>query len=72
MSASLTHILWYNVNKAMIEEIKGKFADNAFEFSKHATDQSILRGISVQEIRQAISVGEIKVKWRQIQEKSSS
>jgi hypothetical protein len=53
-------------------EIKSKFAQDEFEFSKHATDQSILRGISVQEIRQAVSVGEIKVKWRQIQEKSSS
>jgi hypothetical protein len=40
-------------------EIKSKFAQDEFEFSKHATDQSILRGISVHEIRQAISVGEI-------------
>jgi len=43
----------------MIEEIKRKFARDAFEFSKHATDQSVLRGISVREIRQAVSVGEI-------------
>jgi hypothetical protein len=59
LSASLTHILWYNVDKAMIEEIKSKFAQDEFEFSKHAADQSILRGIRVREIRQAISVGEI-------------
>ena len=29
------------------------------EFSKHAADQSILRGIAVKEIKQAISAGEI-------------
>ncbi|MCS7282012.1 MAG: DUF4258 domain-containing protein [Anaerolineae bacterium] len=29
-----------------------------FEFSKHAVDQSILRGISVQELREAIATGE--------------
>jgi hypothetical protein len=43
----------------MIEEIKRKVAHDEFEFSKHATDQSILRRISVREIRQAISAGEI-------------
>ncbi len=43
----------------MIEEIKKKFARNEFEFSKHAADRSILREISVQEIRQAIKAGEI-------------
>jgi len=43
----------------MIEEIKHKFANGEFEFSKHATDQSILRGIAVKEIKQAIRTGEI-------------
>jgi hypothetical protein len=43
----------------MIEEIERKVAHDEFEFSKHATDQSILRRISVREIRQAISAGEI-------------
>jgi hypothetical protein len=43
----------------MIEEIRRKFAQNEFEFSKHATDQSILRGISVREIREAVRVGEV-------------
>ena len=43
----------------MIEEIKKKFSLDEFEFSKHAADQSILREISVQEIRQTVSVGEI-------------
>jgi len=43
----------------MINEIRAKFARNEFEFSKHAADQSILRHISVQEIREAIRMGGI-------------
>jgi len=43
----------------MIDEIRDKFDRDKFEFSKHATDQSILREIEVQEIREAVSVGEI-------------
>ena len=43
----------------MIEEIRARFARDEFEFSKHATDQSILRGISVQEMREAVSAGKV-------------
>lgn len=43
----------------LIDELRAKFAHDAFEFSKHAADQSILRAISVQEIREAVSTGEI-------------
>lgn len=43
----------------LIEEIRARFARDEFEFSKHATDQSILRGISVQEMREAVSAGEV-------------
>lgn len=43
----------------MIFEIRNKFIQNEFEFSKHATDQSVLRIIRVDEIRQAILNGEI-------------
>ena len=43
----------------LIEETRAKFARDEFEFSKHATDQSILREISVQEIREAMGSGEI-------------
>jgi hypothetical protein len=43
----------------MIDEIRNKIAAGFFEFSKHAVDQSILRVISVQEIRDAIQSGEI-------------
>jgi hypothetical protein len=58
-NVGFTHILWYNFAMTMIEEIKEKFARDEFEFSKHAADQSILREISVREMRQAVSVGEI-------------
>jgi hypothetical protein len=37
-----------------INRIRAKFAREAFEFSLHAIDQTILRGISVNEIREAI------------------
>ncbi len=43
----------------MIEEIRTKIQAGPFEFSKHAVDQSILRQISVQELREAIASGEI-------------
>jgi hypothetical protein len=43
----------------MIEEIRAKIQAGQFEFSKHAVDQSILRQISVQELREAIANGEI-------------
>ena len=40
-------------------EIRRKFAEEQFEFSKHAVDQSILRQIRVQEIREAIANGQV-------------
>lgn len=43
----------------MIEKIRAKIAAGLFEFSKHAVDQSLLRRISVQELREAIDAGEI-------------
>lgn len=43
----------------MLDEIRARFALDQFEFSKHATDRVILRRISVQEIREAVSTGEI-------------
>jgi len=43
----------------MIEQIRTKIQAGQFEFSKHAVDQSILRQISVQELREAIANGEI-------------
>ena len=50
----------YNCNMTVaIDRIRAKFAREAFEFSLHATDQTILRGISVGEIREAIQTGEI-------------
>ncbi|MDI6794676.1 MAG: DUF4258 domain-containing protein [bacterium] len=43
----------------MIEQIREKIAQNQFEFSKHAVDQSILRLISVQEFCEAVANGEV-------------
>ena len=44
---------------AMIEEICIEIARDLFEFSQHAVDESILRRVSVQELREAIGQGEI-------------
>jgi hypothetical protein len=43
----------------MIEQIRAKIQAGQFEFSKHAVDQSILRQISLQELREAIVNSEI-------------
>lgn len=43
----------------LIDEIRKKVAAEQFEFSKHAVDQSIIRRISVQELREAIAGGEV-------------
>jgi hypothetical protein len=43
----------------IIEEIRQKIAHDEFEFSEHAVTQSIIRSISVQEIREVITSGEI-------------
>ena len=43
----------------LIEQIREKVAADQFEFSQHAVDQSILRRISVQELREAIASGEV-------------
>ena len=43
----------------MIKEIREKILAGQFEFSKHAADQSILRHVALQDIREAIANGEI-------------
>jgi hypothetical protein len=43
----------------LIEEIRKKITGDQFEFSKHAVDQSILRGIRVQEVIEAITTGQV-------------
>lgn len=47
------------MNVALIDEIREKIAQDAFEFSKHAVDQTILRNILVKEIRAAVQIAEI-------------
>jgi hypothetical protein len=44
---------------SLIEEIRQKVSDEQFEFSKHAVDQSILRQVQVQEVREAIANGQV-------------
>jgi hypothetical protein len=41
----------------MIDEIREKVSAGQFEFSKHAVDQSILREVTLQDIRGVIAYG---------------
>ena len=43
----------------MINEIREKIAVGKFEFSKHAVDQSVLRHVTLQDIREVCADGEI-------------
>jgi len=43
----------------LIDEIQAKVETDQFEFSKHAVDQSIIRRISVREVREAIANGKV-------------
>ena len=44
---------------ALIDEIRKKIEAEQFEFSKHAVDQSIIRRISVQEVRELFGDAEV-------------
>ncbi len=44
---------------SLIDQLRAKIVQDHFEFSQHAVDQSILRQISVQEIREAFAAGEV-------------
>jgi hypothetical protein len=44
---------------AMIDEIRQKIEADQFEFTKHATDQSIIRRISVREMREIFGSAEV-------------
>jgi len=43
----------------MINLLRQKIGSNQFEFTKHALDQSILRRITVKEVREAMANGEV-------------
>jgi len=45
--------------KLDIALLKSKIEDDRFEFSEHALDQSIIRHISVREVREAFASGEV-------------
>ena len=47
------------VGEWLIDEIRRRVARGDFEFSQHALDQTIIRHISVQELREAIAGGEV-------------
>jgi len=44
---------------ALLKEIRRKINANEFEFSRHAVDQTITRRISVREVREVFSNGEV-------------
>ena len=43
----------------LIAQIRARFEQGAFEFSRHATDQILLRLIHVSEVREAVRIGEV-------------
>ncbi len=44
---------------SIVDDIRTKFASDTIEFSRHALDQSVQRGVSVGEIREAIENAEM-------------
>jgi hypothetical protein len=44
---------------ALLDEIQRKIDADGFEFSRHAVDQTIIRRISVQEVREVFANGEV-------------
>jgi len=44
---------------ALLDEIQRKIDADAFEFSRHAVDQTIIRRISVHEVREVFANGEV-------------
>ncbi len=49
----------YDGFMALIDEIRVKVGSGDFEYSQHAVDQTTLRHIAVQELREAIAAGEV-------------
>ena len=43
----------------ILEAILRKIENGQFEFSQHATDQSIMRVITIQEFREAVTISEV-------------
>lgn len=48
-----------NMPMSLLDDIGEKIRNDQFEFSRHATDRSIIRRISVQEVREAVINGEV-------------
>lgn len=49
----------WRLSQPIVDDIRRKIEADQFELSKHAVDQSIVRRISLREIREAIGSGEI-------------
>jgi hypothetical protein len=47
------------VTVTLIGEVREKISTDQFELSKHAVDQSIVRRIDIQELREVVAVGEV-------------
>jgi hypothetical protein len=58
-SMRLTSIAYQRHEMSIVDDIRTKVDNDDFEFSQHATDQIIVRHISVQEVREAISTSEM-------------
>ena len=54
---ALPSVRVYRFVMSLIHDIREKVAGDQFEFSKHAVDQAILRGMNVQEVREAVAAG---------------
>jgi hypothetical protein len=52
-------LTWKSSTVVDLDAIKAKFRRNEFEFSQHAVDQTLLRHIAVQELREAVAVSEV-------------
>ncbi len=44
---------------SLVDDLRGKIEAGRFELSRHAVDQSILRHIGLQEMREAVANGEV-------------
>ena len=55
----LRHIGADMATMAILADIRSKVAQGLFEFSKHAVDQSMVRHISVQDVREALAHGKV-------------
>ncbi len=54
-----TKFIYCKIYAILIDELREKIETDQFEFSRYAVEQSILRRISVQDLRETIVYGEV-------------